>query len=162
MSTVDTNAASPLQAPDAAPYRLAIDSDGVWTYNGAPLIHPKGLALFKDHLHRRGDGTYYVQFGPQEGPVEVADLPYVASLKDVADAGLLVQWNTPPGERITPDHLFQTADGTLGIWVRRGQMPAKFDRQSSMMLADYLDEHAKGVFWYSGPGGHWEIPLVRL
>src|SRR5688572_26061967 len=57
--------------PAMTPYRLEIDQDGIWTYNGAPLIHPKGLALFKDHLQREADGSYFVAFGPQRGPVAV-------------------------------------------------------------------------------------------
>ena len=144
------------------PYTLAIDRDGVWTYNGLPLIHPKGLAMFKDHLHRADDGRYFVQFGPISGPVEVEDFPYVARLITATDDGLVVQWNTPPGETIPPDQLFHTPEGTVGIRVRQGALPAKFDRVSGVRLGTFLDATTDGTVWYRGPGGHVPLPCATF
>jgi hypothetical protein len=149
-----TNGHAPLPpVGDDEPYTLAIDTDGIWTYNGAPLIHPKGLAMFKDHLRRNADGSYYVQFGPLVGPVDVADFPYVARFMDATDEGLLVLWNTPPGELVPPGRLFQAPNGTLAIRVKDGTMPAKFDRGSSTRLGAMLEADAEGAVWYRGPGG---------
>lgn len=139
--------------PDDEPYTLAIDTDGIWTYNGAPLIHPKGLALFKDHLQRAADGRYFVQFGPLVGPVDVADFPYVARFVGVSDDGLQVLWNLPPGEVVPPTRLFQAPDGTLGVRVKDGTLPAKFDRVSGTRLGALLDTGPDGEVWYQGPGG---------
>jgi hypothetical protein len=156
------NGRSPTPPVDEEPYTLAIDGDGIWTYNGAPLIHPKGLALFKDHLRRSADGSYYVQFGPLIGPVEVADFPYVARFVGATDEGLLVVWNLPPGEVVRPERLFHAPDGTLAIWVKDGTMPAKFDRGSATRLGTLLDADADGVVWYRGPGGHAVVAAAEL
>ncbi|MBC7541139.1 MAG: DUF1285 domain-containing protein [Candidatus Sericytochromatia bacterium] len=144
------------------PYTLAIDRDGIWTYNGLPLIHPKGLAMFKDHLQRADDGQYFVKFGPITGPVVVADFPYVARLLSATEDGLVVQWNTPPGETISPDHLFHTPEGTVGIRVRQGALPAKFDRVSGARLGDLLDADVDGTVWYRGPGRHVPVACAEF
>jgi hypothetical protein len=150
----DSNGHSPTRRPGAdESYTLAIDTDGIWTYDGAPLIHPKGLALFKDHLRRHDDGSYYVQFGPLVGPVEVADFPYVARFIEATADGLRVLWNTPPGEMIPASRLFHAPDGTLAIRVKDGTMPAKFDRGSATKLAALLEADDDGTVRYLGPGG---------
>jgi hypothetical protein len=149
-----TNGHGPGRPPvDDEPYTLAIDTDGIWTYNGAPLIHPKGLAMFKDHLRRAADGSYFVQFGPLVGPVEVADFPYVARFVEASDDGLRVVWNLPPGELVPPDRLFHAPDGTLAVRVKDGTLPAKFDRVSSTRLGVLLESGPDGDVWYHGPGG---------
>jgi hypothetical protein len=144
------------------PYTLAIDRDGIWTYNGLPLIHPKGLAMFKDHLQRDEAGRYFVQFGPMTGPVEVEDFPYVARLVSATEEGLVVQWNTPPGETIPPDCLFHTPEGTVGVRVRQGALPAKFDRVSGTKLGAFLDSEPDGTVWYRGPGRHVPVPCTAF
>jgi len=127
--------------PPMAPIR--VDRDGLWAWDGRPMVHDGILRYLKQHLELDSDGNYWVAVGPSRVPVLVADAPL--SVEALLDG--------PPRLRLDDDSeeplsgalvLEMSADHRLFAPVKAGRYRALLSRAAHHQVWEGLEEDGDG------------------
>lgn len=58
---------------------ITIKKNGKWYFGKAEMFRRQILNILAKNLHRKSDGSYFIQMGEEENPVIVEDVPYLAT-----------------------------------------------------------------------------------
>jgi uncharacterized protein len=58
---------------------ITIKGNGKWYFGQAEMFRRQIVNVLAKNLHRKSDGSYFVQMGDDENPVAVEDVPFLAS-----------------------------------------------------------------------------------
>jgi uncharacterized protein len=124
---------------------LAVDAEGTFLHQGAPITHARTLAQLWSSLRRRDDGRYEVRIGRERAYVTIDETPWAvrgleARGPDEPPTLLLAGGACEP---LDPATLWLGGDGVVRCRLARGE-PARFTRAGQAALAPWLDEDPPG------------------
>ncbi len=94
---------------------LSLDRRGRWRIADGPITHPGAVAFLNAHYASDGDGSWYVQNGPQRAYVDLELAPWILSVEP--DGSL----RTQNGETLeATGDLYITEHGDLLLTTPRG------------------------------------------
>jgi uncharacterized protein len=64
--------------PQPQNFRMRIDRNGTWYYQGSPINRKELVCLFASVLRREADGSYWLETPVERGRIEVEDAPFTA------------------------------------------------------------------------------------
>lgn len=132
------------------PPSLRIRDDGVWTFDGEPVVHESVLALFKRSLRPAEAGGFELAVHGQIWPVDVEDTPvFVRHVRESGPGAYLLLLDDGSEEPLDPKTLRTDARG-MRVRVRTGRFPARLTRNAYLDLAAFLVD---------GPGGAPVLPV---
>ena len=135
---------------------IFINKEGQWFYQGLEMVRRDIVLLFYQHLHRDGQGQYFIRLGGEDCFLEVEDTVFVISRIDLLTDGEGVDgfriWlNDDSQESLDLDTLLVGKDNVLYCRVKQGKFPARFQRQAYYQLADHVEEdHGKYLICLNG------------
>lgn len=133
---------------------LRLDERGVWSFNGAPVEHPRVRALFARSIARTGAGTWVLRVPPYTYPILVERTGRFVDRLRVPDAGSdgePVAGRLSSGEWTTLDLDTLRTDGHDFVGVQVEGMEARLIDAAYRELAEALGQDERG--WYVTLGG---------
>jgi hypothetical protein len=125
--------------------RIRIHADGVWTYDGRPMVHEAIRRRFQRSLRRLADGRHVVELDGQWCEVVVEDTPlFVERIRVTgdSDAGepetIVLELDDGAEEPLDPGTLRLVDDNRLYCAVRGGRLRARFKRRAWLQIAERL------------------------
>lgn len=126
------------------PCQIQVDADGKMWHDGAPMIHPKIVALIYDSVHLDEDGVYFLEVDGKRCQLEVADTFHVVNGVSLQGGTAMLTLNDGRSEPLDPATLAVGRDDVLYCRVKGGGFPARFSRAAYYQLAERIVEQAGG------------------
>jgi uncharacterized protein len=131
------------ERPELRP--IFINKEGQWFYQGLEMVRRDIVLLFYQHLHRDGQGRYFIRLGGEDCYLEVEDTVFVILRIDFLNEaegadGFRIWLNDDSQELLDPDTLFVGEENVLYCRVKQGKFPARFQRQAYYQLAAHVVE----------------------
>ncbi|MBK8173869.1 MAG: DUF1285 domain-containing protein [Rhodospirillales bacterium] len=84
---------------------ISIDGEGIWHYHGSPIQRKELVCLLASALLRDNSGVYWLVTPSEMGPIDVADLPFLAVEMVVCGSGegQTISFRTNVDEIVTVD-----------------------------------------------------------
>ena len=155
--------------PDCGAIPMRIAADGVWHYNGSPILRERLVRLFASVLRREGDGTFVLVTPVEKVTIEVDDAPFQA-VEIAADgtgetATLTVRTNTGDVLVVGADHPLRIGgveDAFVPyVTVRRG-LEARLTRAAALELADLAVDGPDGRLGVWSGGGFFPFEATPV
>ncbi|MCK5680597.1 DUF1285 domain-containing protein [bacterium] len=133
---------------------ISINALGEWWYDGAKIIHPEVLKLFKNSLTIDSiGGEYFIDYQGKRVPVKVARTPYF--IRDVALEtdqvgnliGVMLEVDDGSQELLDPESLTLDDEGVLKVKIKAGQFAARCLSAAHFRIAELLEEDSEGNFF---------------
>ena len=138
---------------------LAIDAEGVWSYQGSPVTRLALVKLFSGVLRRDDDGKHYLVTPAEKVIVHVADAPLQAVEMSVSGEGtsqsLGFRTNADDMVAAGEDHPLRFAvdpenEGLKPYVLVRGRLEARLSRALAYDLAEHAAQTNQGAGVWSG------------
>jgi hypothetical protein len=136
---------------DIPPCHIRIDKEGVWYYQGLPIIHQEIYRYLNQCLKKDSSGRYILQMNGERCYLEVEDAPYVireVTLKSPPGGtpALFIKLNEGTEEELRAETLWMEQGNVLHCRVKDEDYDARFLRSSYYQLTNFL--HHDGEKYY--------------
>ncbi|MCX5903064.1 MAG: DUF1285 domain-containing protein [Proteobacteria bacterium] len=132
---------------------IVINKEGIWLYNGQPIVNKAIYLFFNQNLEYSSAGGYQVRVGAEVSPVAVEDTPFVVtdvvlvSGPEQGESFFKIQLNDETEEALDLKSLSVGKDNVLYCAVKNGRFSARFLRPSYYRLTEHMLQEGEGRFY---------------
>ena len=123
---------------------IVINKEGIWLYNGQPIVNKAIYLFFNQNLEYSPAGGYQVRVGAEVSPVAVEDTPFVVtdvvlvSVPQQGEGFFKIFLNDETEEQLDLESLSVGKDNVLYCAVKGGKFRARFLRPGYYRLAQHI------------------------
>ncbi|MBN1364141.1 MAG: DUF1285 domain-containing protein [Syntrophaceae bacterium] len=135
-------------------FKIKIDKDGLWYYNGAHMFRKEILNIFFKHLKIDECGRYLIELGSERCYLDVEDTAFIveAVFKTRNPANgrdqIEVLLNDGSCEILEMSSLQRGKKNVPYCRVKEGKFTARFSRKSYYQLAEFIEQSENDAYFF--------------